>query len=256
MKIANWYENCKAILTFWFISYVDICNFHLRHSGNENLFWNIRMFWLDCGMDEKNSMKWSLAKPSTIHILIPIPMLTQSDSYFKPWFLCSQVRLLVWFLKCVIWFWVQFLRLLLMVHCNCNSGGGTALLMAHYDNGRDATLSMGATTMAKAVTVGMLHCWWAHSAKVNDILIETPYCQWHATTATAGDAPPCWCRVAIAMAGEMPCCQSVHATLAKAVAVGAHGVLQCRMKTRRMIAFLLIDNRWTNNNQPAMGVEK
>jgi hypothetical protein len=29
-------------------------------------------------------MKQSLAKPSTIHILIPIPMLTQSDSYFQP----------------------------------------------------------------------------------------------------------------------------------------------------------------------------
>jgi hypothetical protein len=43
-----------------------------------------RMFWLDCGVDGKNSTKQSLAKPSTIHILIPIPMLTQIDSYFKP----------------------------------------------------------------------------------------------------------------------------------------------------------------------------
>jgi hypothetical protein len=42
-----------------------------------------RMFPFDCGVDDKNSTKGSLAKPSTIHILIPIPMLTQSDSYFK-----------------------------------------------------------------------------------------------------------------------------------------------------------------------------
>jgi hypothetical protein len=37
-------------------SYVDVCNFHIRHSGNENLFWN-RMFWLDCGVDDKNSKR-------------------------------------------------------------------------------------------------------------------------------------------------------------------------------------------------------
>jgi hypothetical protein len=43
-----------------------------------------RMFWFDCGVDDKNSMEQSLAKPSTIHILMPIPMLTMSDSYFKP----------------------------------------------------------------------------------------------------------------------------------------------------------------------------
>ena len=33
-----------------------------------------RMFWFDCCVDDKNSTKQSLAKPSTIHILIPIPM--------------------------------------------------------------------------------------------------------------------------------------------------------------------------------------
>ncbi len=38
MKIANWYENCKFqsnshVLVYR--SYVDICNFHMRHSGNE-----------------------------------------------------------------------------------------------------------------------------------------------------------------------------------------------------------------------------
>jgi hypothetical protein len=38
-----------------------------------------RMFWFDCGVDDKNSMKQSLAKPSTIHILIPIPMPRQHD---------------------------------------------------------------------------------------------------------------------------------------------------------------------------------
>jgi hypothetical protein len=43
-----------------------------------------RMFQFDCGVDDKNSTKQSLAKPSTIHILILIPMLAQSDLYFKP----------------------------------------------------------------------------------------------------------------------------------------------------------------------------
>jgi hypothetical protein len=42
-----------------------------------------RMFQFDCGVDDKNSTKQSLAKPFTIHVLIPIPMLTQCDSYFK-----------------------------------------------------------------------------------------------------------------------------------------------------------------------------
>ncbi len=95
MKIANWHENCKLIWEWQsnyhvlvYSSYVDVCNFHMRHSRNENLFWK-RMFWLDCGVDDKNSTKQALAKPFMIHILIPIPMLTQSDSYFKPWFLCS-----------------------------------------------------------------------------------------------------------------------------------------------------------------------
>jgi hypothetical protein len=36
----------------------------------------------------------------------------------------------------------------------------------------------------------------------------------------------------------------------------AHGALQRRIKTCRMIALLLVDNRWTNNNQPAMGVDE
>jgi hypothetical protein len=40
-----------------------------------------RIFRFDCGVDDKNSTKQSLAKPSTIHILIQISMLTMSDSY-------------------------------------------------------------------------------------------------------------------------------------------------------------------------------
>jgi hypothetical protein len=42
-----------------------------------------RMFWFNCGVDDKNSMKQSLAKPSKIYILIPIPMLPQYDSYIS-----------------------------------------------------------------------------------------------------------------------------------------------------------------------------
>jgi hypothetical protein len=34
---------------------------------------------------------------------------------------------------------------------------------------------------------------------------------------------------------------------------GVHGALQCRMTTRRMIALLLANNRWTNDNQPNDG---
>jgi hypothetical protein len=41
------------------------------------------MFWFDCGVDDKNSMRQSHIKPSTIHTLIRIPKLTQSDSYLK-----------------------------------------------------------------------------------------------------------------------------------------------------------------------------
>ncbi len=37
---------------------------------------------------------------------------------------------------------------------------------------------------------------------------------------------------------------------------GAHGALRRRMTTCRTIAFLLADDRHTNNNQPAMGVDK
>ncbi len=82
MKIANWHENCKAILTFWctvptYTAEMKTC------SGTEE------MFRFDCGLDDKNSTKHSFTKPSTFHISIPIPMLTKSDSYFKPWFLCS-----------------------------------------------------------------------------------------------------------------------------------------------------------------------
>jgi hypothetical protein len=51
-------------------------------------------------------------------------------------------------------------------------------------------------------------------------------------------------------------CQLTHFTMAKAVAVGAHGALQHRMTKHRTIAFLLANNRRTNNNQPAMGVDE
>ncbi len=91
IKIANWYENCKAILTFWCIVPTrTFAIFIWDTAGMKTCSGIERMFRFNCGVDNKNSMKQSLAKPSRIHILIPIPMLTQSDSYFKPWFLCSQ----------------------------------------------------------------------------------------------------------------------------------------------------------------------
>ncbi len=91
MKIANWYENCKAILTFWCL--VPTWTFAIFIGdtvGMKTCSETERLFPFDCGVDDENSMKWSLTKPSMIHkYLIPIPMWTQSDSCFKPWFLCS-----------------------------------------------------------------------------------------------------------------------------------------------------------------------
>ncbi len=88
VTIANWYENCKAILTFWCIVSTWMFAIFLRDkAGMKTCSETERMCPFDCSVDDKNSTKWSLAKPST---LIPIPMRTQSDSYFKPWFLCSR----------------------------------------------------------------------------------------------------------------------------------------------------------------------
>ncbi len=79
MKIANWYENCKLIWELQsnshillYSSYVDVCNFHMRHSGNENLFWNrknvtVRLRW-GCG--------WRKSNKTTSHK-------TFHDSYFN-----------------------------------------------------------------------------------------------------------------------------------------------------------------------------
>ncbi len=95
MKIANWYENCKAIITFRCIVPTWIfAIFIWDMAGMKTCSGTEIMFWLDYGVDHKNSTKPCLAKPSTIHILIPISMLTQSYSYFKPWFLCSLVSLI------------------------------------------------------------------------------------------------------------------------------------------------------------------
>ncbi len=90
MKIAIWYENCKAILTFWCIVLMwTFAIFIWDTAGMKTCSGTERMIQFDCGVDDKNTTKQSLAKPSTIHILIPIPMLRHSDSYFKTWFLCS-----------------------------------------------------------------------------------------------------------------------------------------------------------------------
>ena len=68
MKIANWYENCKAALTFWCI--VPTWTFAIflwDTAGMKTCSETERMFPFDCGVDDKNSTKRSLAKPSTIH---------------------------------------------------------------------------------------------------------------------------------------------------------------------------------------------
>ncbi len=69
MKIANLYENCKAILTFWYL--VPRWTFAIfigNKAGMKSCSGTGRMFPFDCGVDDKNSTKQSLAKPSTIHI--------------------------------------------------------------------------------------------------------------------------------------------------------------------------------------------
>ncbi len=91
MKIANWCENCKAIFTFW--SMVPTWTFAIfiwetQRDWKLLVLWK-RIFRLDCGMMTKIHREQSLAKPSTIHILILIPVRIQSDSYFKQWFLRS-----------------------------------------------------------------------------------------------------------------------------------------------------------------------
>ena len=63
MRIANWYEICKLIWELQSIShilvyssYVDIYNFLMRHSGNENLFWSRKnvSVRLRCGWQKLN----------------------------------------------------------------------------------------------------------------------------------------------------------------------------------------------------------
>ncbi len=78
MKIANWYENCKAILTFQCI--VPMWTFAIfiwDTAGMKTCSETERMFPFNYGVDDKNSMNWSLAKPSTIH------------KYFNTKFLCG-----------------------------------------------------------------------------------------------------------------------------------------------------------------------
>ncbi len=90
MKIAYWYENCKANLAFWCIVPTwTLAIFIWDTVGMKTCSGTERMFWFDCSVDDKNSTKQSLPKPSTVHIFTPIPMLAQSNSYFKPWFLWS-----------------------------------------------------------------------------------------------------------------------------------------------------------------------
>ncbi len=104
VRIANWYENCKLMWKlqtdiriakqfshFSDSSYVDVCNFLMRHSGNENLFWNRKnvSVQLRCGWQKR-----SLAKASTIHKYFNTN--SYADTvwlYFKPRFLCSLTRI-------------------------------------------------------------------------------------------------------------------------------------------------------------------
>ncbi len=68
MKIANWYENCKAILMFWCIVFTwTFAIFIWNTAGMKTCSETERIFLFDCGVDDENSTKLSLAKPSMIH---------------------------------------------------------------------------------------------------------------------------------------------------------------------------------------------
>ena len=81
VRFANWYENCKLIWKLQsnshvsvYGSYVDICNFHMRDTAGLKTFSGKEFFgWIAAWMT-KTQREQSLAKPSTIHILIQIPV--------------------------------------------------------------------------------------------------------------------------------------------------------------------------------------
>ncbi len=93
MKIANWYENCKLIWKLQssshisvYSSYLDVCNFHMRHGGNEHLFWNRKnvLVRLRCGWQKHNE---TIISRKTFH-----------NSYFNPnsyadtfWFILKDI---------------------------------------------------------------------------------------------------------------------------------------------------------------------
>ncbi len=90
MKIANWYENCKLILTFWWmVPTWTFAIFIWETQRDWKLVLEKRIFQSDAAWMTKTHREQSLAIPSTIHIPILIPVTRQSDSYFKQWFLRS-----------------------------------------------------------------------------------------------------------------------------------------------------------------------
>ncbi len=104
MKIANWYENCKLIWKlqtdmriakqFSCFGVLFLCGC-LQFSYETQREWKLVLKQKECyrliavwmTKTQQNNLLQNL--PQFIYILIPIPMRTQSDSYFKPWFLCS-----------------------------------------------------------------------------------------------------------------------------------------------------------------------
>ncbi len=125
MKTANWYENCKAILKFWCI--VPMWTFAIfiwDTAGMKTCSETERMFPLNCGVDDKNSTKWSLANPSTIHIyLIPIPMRTHLIHI-----LSHDSSALYVFCSC------SFILSVVNCFCSCTIFSFAFLVFYHHDN--------------------------------------------------------------------------------------------------------------------------
>jgi hypothetical protein len=114
MKIANWYGNCKEILTFRCMVPTWTFVIFIWETQQD---WKLvleRISWLDCVWMTKTHRRQSLAKPSTNHILILIPLRRQPDSYFKRWFLRSpwffENHCFMLYLLCYSRFYVFFLK--------------------------------------------------------------------------------------------------------------------------------------------------
>ncbi len=96
MKIANWYENCKAILTFscmvptWTFAVFIWDTAGMKACSGTECFGSITVWMTNT---QRNNLLQNL--PWFIFKYQLLCMITQSESYFKQWFLCSHFKILL-----------------------------------------------------------------------------------------------------------------------------------------------------------------